>query len=118
MEELYQRYGYYSNYLKSYEFEGSQGFKKMQDIMEMFRNDVKEINGQPVSKKLDYNQGIDGLPKSNVIKMYFSNGMSIVARPSGTEPKLKIYLSIKGNSLKDNDLVSEQVFNEINQMVK
>ena len=118
MDELYQRYGYYSNYLKSYEFEGSQGFKKMQSIMDMFRNEIKEINGQPVDKKLDYNQGIDGLPKSNVIKMYFSNGMSLVARPSGTEPKLKIYLSIKSESSKKNDLVSEQVFNEINELVK
>ena len=118
MDELYQRYGYYSNYLKSYEFEGSQGFKKMQSIMDMFRNEIKEINGQPVEKKLDYNQGIDGLPKSNVIKMYFSNGMSLVARPSGTEPKLKIYLSIKSESIKKNDLMSEQVFNEINELVK
>ena len=118
MEELYQRYGYYSNYLKSYEFEGSQGFKKMQSIMDVFRNDVTEINGMSVTKKLDYNLGIGGLPKSNVVKMHFSNGASLVARPSGTEPKLKIYLSVKGESLKSNDKLSEKIFKNINELVK
>ncbi len=118
IEELYKKYGYYSNYLKSYEFEGSSGFAKMQSIMEMFRDNIEQIAGLSFIKKIDYNLGIDGLPKSNVVKMYLSNGASIVARPSGTEPKLKIYLSVKGNSVKENDEVSRLLFKEIDELVK
>ena len=118
LEELYEQYGHYSNYLKSYEFEGSSGFKKMQLIMDAFRYDVDSICGYKVDKKLDYNLGIDGLPKSNVIKMFLSNGISLVARPSGTEPKLKIYLSVKSNSSKENDDLSRKIFKELENLLK
>jgi phosphoglucomutase len=103
LEELYKEFGYYSNYLNSFEFEGSQGATKMAEVVDFFRNKVNEIAGLNVEKKLDYNKGVDGLPKSNVIKMFLEDGSTIVVRPSGTEPKLKLYISICGPSVKDND---------------
>ena len=103
LEELYKEFGYYSNYLNSFEFEGSQGATKMAEVVDFFRNKVNEIANLKVEKKLDYNKGVDGLPKSNVIKMFLEDGSTIVVRPSGTEPKLKLYISICGPSVKDND---------------
>ena len=103
LDELYKQYGYYSNYLKSFEFPGSSGFTKMNNVMEPFRNDIKELNGVSIEKLLDYSKGINGLPKSNVVKMYLTDGSIVIARPSGTEPKLKIYTSICGKSNSDND---------------
>ena len=103
LDELYKQYGYYSNYLKSFEFPGSSGFTKMNNVMEHFRNDIKELNGVSIEKLLDYSKGINGLPKSNVVKMYLTDGSIVIARPSGTEPKLKIYTSICGKSNSDND---------------
>ncbi len=103
LEELYKEFGYYSNYLNSFEFEGSQGATKMAEVVDFFRNKVDDIAGLKVNKKLDYNKGVDGLPKSNVIKMFLEDGSTIVVRPSGTEPKLKLYISICGPSVKDND---------------
>ena len=103
LDELYKQYGYYSNYLKSFEFPGSSGFTKMNNVMEHFRNDIKELNGVSIETLLDYSKGINGLPKSNVVKMYLTDGSIVIARPSGTEPKLKIYTSICGKSNSDND---------------
>lgn len=118
LDELYKQYGYYSNYLKSYEFEGSSGFKKMNSIMEAFRNDIKSIGDASIDKVIDYAQGVNGLPKSNVVKFYLSNGGTIVVRPSGTEPKLKIYLSLIGKSTKDCDDKSVILFKELEQLLK
>ena len=118
LEELYQRYGYYSNYLNSYEFEGLDGFNKMQQIMSKFRNEIKEIGGYQINSVIDYQKGIDGLPKSNVLKMFLSDGITVVVRPSGTEPKIKIYVSIKGNSIKDNNLKYEELIKQIDKVLK
>lgn len=94
LEELYQTYDYCINTLHSYEFEGSAGFAKMQSIMQAFRGDVKAFGGRKVVELLDYAQGLDGLPKSDVLKFLLEGNCSIVVRPSGTEPKLKIYVSV------------------------
>ena len=97
LEEIYKEFGYYTTSLQSYEFPGSDGFNKMQSIMKSLReNPLTEIAGQKIIKQLDYLQGIDNLPKSDVIKYYFENG-SLVIRPSGTEPKLKAYILAKNN---------------------
>ena len=94
LNELYAEYGYCLNTLHSYEFEGAAGFDKMQKIMQSFRGDLKEIGGRKIEKLLDYAPGLDGLPKSDVLKFLLSGGASAVVRPSGTEPKLKIYISV------------------------
>ena len=113
LEELYKQYGHYSNYLKSYEFEGSSGLKKMKDIMDYYRKDIKDIGGRLISLKKDYSLGIEGLPKSNVIKMYLDDGSTVVLRPSGTEPKLKIYLSILGDNESNNMKKRDSLFKDL-----
>ena len=113
LEELYKQYGHYSNYLKSYEFEGSSGLKKMKDIMDYYRKDIKDIGGRLITNKKDYSLGIEGLPKSNVIKMYLDDGSTVVLRPSGTEPKLKIYLSILGDNESSNMKKRDSLFKDL-----
>ena len=94
LNELYQIYGYCMNTLHSYAFEGSSGFAKMQAIMQAFRGEAKTFGGKRVVKLLDYTEGLDSLPKSNVLKFLLEGNCSLVVRPSGTEPKLKIYVSV------------------------
>ena len=109
LDELYKTYGYCLNTLHSYEFNGSAGFAKMQNIMQEFRGDIKEFGGRKVVKLLDYAPGLDGLPKSDVLKFLLEDNCSIVVRPSGTEPKLKIYISVSA----ENKGVAENVEAEI-----
>ena len=101
LESLYKEYGYCLNTLHSYRFEGSKGFSKMQEIMRACRERITSIGGKKVVKVLDYAQGLDGLPKSDVIKFLLEDNCSVVVRPSGTEPKLKIYLSVTGVSMQE-----------------
>ena len=117
LEELYKEYGHYSNYLKSYEFEGSSGLKKMKDIMDSFRKDVKSIGDRKIKEIKDYSLGIDGLPKSNVLKLFFNDGSTVVLRPSGTEPKLKIYLSLIGDSEEENIVKRDKLFKDLEVML-
>ena len=117
LEKLYDQYGHYSNYLKSYEFTGSSGFKKMNEIMETFRHEVSRIGDLKVDHLLDYSLGLNGLPKSNVIKLVFKDGSSIVVRPSGTEPKLKIYVSLLGSSEQENSSKNDILFQNIEKLL-
>ena len=94
LNELYAKFGYTYNTLYSFKFDGSKGFVKMQEIMNKFRDNILSIAGINVINKLDYINGLDNLPKSNVIKFYLENNISVVVRPSGTEPKLKTYISV------------------------
>lgn len=100
LEELYKTYGFCLNTLHSYEFEGSAGFAKMQGIMQDFRGTVTGFGGKKLVKVLDYSQGMDGLPKSDVMKFLLEDNCSVVVRPSGTEPKLKTYISVSAKSRK------------------
>lgn len=94
LAEIYQTYGYSLNTLHSYEFEGAAGFEKMQNIMKEIRTNLNQIAGMSIEETKDYAKGIYGLPKSDVLKFFLSNGATVVVRPSGTEPKLKLYLSV------------------------
>lgn len=106
LEEIYTSYGYCLNTLHSFEFPGSSGMQKMSEIMSGFRDGVSEIGGQKITKTEDYSVGLNGLPKSDVLKFYTENG-SVVVRPSGTEPKLKVYISVTVDD-KDKAEKSEQ----------
>lgn len=97
LNEIRDRYGYCFNSLHSYEFNGEEGLKRMKEIMEFVRNNPININGVVLNKREDYVNGLNGLPKSNVIKI-FDDDCSVVFRPSGTEPKLKIYISISASN--------------------
>lgn len=101
LKELYSTYGYCLNTLHSYEFPGSAGMEKMQHIMNEFHKGLSSINELTITRTEDYSHGLNGLPKSDVIKYYYKgentdkdiNG-SVVIRPSGTEPKIKAYISV------------------------
>ncbi len=99
LQALYAEYGYCLNTLHSFTFEGSAGFEKMQKIMQRFRTEAPTaFAGKKVEKVLDYLPGLDGLPKSDVLKYLLSDHCSVVVRPSGTEPKLKLYISISAEN--------------------
>ncbi len=102
LEDIYARYGYRSNSLASYEFDGEAGFHKMVGIMNEFRtHSPSSFASIPVKAMKDYLPGIDGLPSSDVIKYFLEDGSTLVLRPSGTEPKIKIYFSIVGKDSQD-----------------
>ncbi|MGN0706780.1 MAG: phospho-sugar mutase [Faecalibacterium sp.] len=111
LEELYRIYGYCMNTLHSYEFEGSAGFAKMQAIMQAFRGGIKEFGGKKVVRLLDYAKGLDGLPKSDVLKFLLEDNCSLVVRPSGTEPKLKIYISVSAENKNTAENVEKAIVN-------
>ena len=117
LSELYKQFGYYSDYLNSYEFEGASGFEKMQQIMKDLRS-IKGIGEYKIIETIDYAKGINGLPKSNVLQMYLSDDIKVVIRPSGTEPKLKIYTSIKSGSLEENNRKYKAFIEKINGVLQ
>lgn len=94
LAELYADYGYCLNTLHSYEFEGAAGMSKMQSIMADFRSGIPSFGGKRIEKLLDYAPGLDGLPQADVLKFLLSDNCSVVVRPSGTEPKMKVYISV------------------------
>lgn len=94
LSSLYEEYGYCLNTLHSYEFDGIAGFEKMQGIMQRLRENISEFGEKCVKECLDYSTGINGLPRSDVIKFVLEDNCSLVVRPSGTEPKLKLYISV------------------------
>ena len=118
LEELYQQYGYRLNTLYSYEFPGESGFEKMQHIMASFREGIQEIGGVSVKTTLDYSQGLDGLPKSDVLKYLLADGGSVVVRPSGTEPKLKLYISVTGKNWDDCHTKEQTIVDDISTKLK
>ncbi len=115
LAELYQKYGYCLNTLHSYEFEGSAGFAKMQCIMQKFRDGIASVGGKKVVQVLDYANGLNGLPKSNVLKFLLEDNCSAVVRPSGTEPKLKMYLSVTAPDRESAQCIEKQMEEELAQ---
>ena len=99
LEELYQEYGCYESKLRSFQLEGADGFAKMQSLMtELRTNRPAELAGIAVERSIDYQNDDTGLPKSNVLRFFLQNGAEAVVRPSGTEPKLKVYLTVIGRN--------------------
>ena len=119
LNELFDKYGYCLNTLHSYEFDGSAGFEKMQQIMETFHEEVGEgkkiesFAGKKINTVLDYSKGLDGLPKSDVLKYLLDGNCSVVVRPSGTEPKLKTYISVSAKSREDAEVIEKKIADEL-----
>lgn len=112
LAKLYERYGYCRNTLHSYQFEGSAGFAKMQGIMAAFRQGISTFGGKAVEKVLDYSAGLEGLPKADVLKFYLDGGTTLVVRPSGTEPKLKLYLSVTAKDEAEAARIEQAILND------
>ncbi|WP_044340005.1 phospho-sugar mutase [Rossellomorea aquimaris] len=108
---LYERFGFYQEGLESLTLKGKEGSEQIQSILKSFReNSLTELCGISVETSEDYKSSIRksagkeeiiSLPKSNVIKYFLQDGSWICLRPSGTEPKIKFYFSVVGNSLED-----------------
>ncbi len=114
LNELYAEYGYCMNTLHSFTFEGAAGFEKMQKIMETFHGEIQTIGSKKVEKTLDYSKGLDGLPKSEVIKYLLEDNCSVVVRPSGTEPKMKTYISVNAENKKAAEKTEQEIMNTLN----
>ena len=96
LQEIYARYGYYQTELKSIALPGKDGMEKMQVILQNIRkNPPKEIDGETLAFD-DFSQGLYGLPKSDVLR-FMSENYRLIIRPSGTEPKMKIYIQVKSD---------------------
>lgn len=98
LNAIYSEYGYCLNTLHSYEFEGSIGFERMRSIMAGFRSGITHIGFSKVEEECDYLKGLDDLPASDVLKFLLDGNCSVIIRPSGTEPKLKVYISVNADS--------------------
>ena len=117
LEELYETYGYCLNTLHSYEFEGAAGFDKMQSIMAQLRQGLEAIGPKKVKDVLDYSNGLDGLPKSDVLKYLLEDDCSVVIRPSGTEPKLKCYISVSGETKTEAEMLEKQILSSFEETI-
>ena len=107
---LYKEYGFYRSALKSYTFEGESGMRTMQGIMARLRADEPfVIAGYGVDKVTDYQRGGTGLPKADVLEYRLENGAKLMVRPSGTEPKIKVYLSAVAGSEAEADAINERL---------
>lgn len=97
LQELYKKYGYFKEETISLTLAGIEGLEKIQEIISYFRNnDIKTINDKKVVEVKDFSNGIDNLPKANVLKYFLEDESWVAVRPSGTEPKLKFYVAVKG----------------------
>ena len=92
--------------------------RSMQRIMQAFRGGIKEFGGKKVVKLLDYAPGLDGLPKSDVLKFLLEDNCSIVVRPSGTEPKLKTYISISAENKETAEKIEAEICKSAEEYLK
>ena len=115
LNSLYKEFGFYLNKTDNFVFEGAAGFSKMKDIMASFRVGLSSIGGMKIAETLDYAKGINGLPKSDVLKYVLENGSTVVVRPSGTEPKLKMYSSIKAKDEQEAYQIYDKIFKDLSK---
>ncbi len=112
---LYKKYGFFKEEQKAIELDGKEGQEKIASCIDSLRNaTIESVNGSKVVIKYDYKLSKEEnfkentvteikLPKSNVLKFILEDGSSFVVRPSGTEPKMKVYFAVQGTSLEDAD---------------
>lgn len=129
MIEMYERYGYYKDSVKSITLKGIEGLAKIQEIMDTLRkNPPTQVGDYKVTSFRDYKEDKitnletkevcpTGLPKSNVLYFDMTDDAWLCVRPSGTEPKVKFYYGIKGISLEDADAKSEKLGEEVLAMI-
>lgn len=114
LDLIYEQYGFYFESLVSQDYEGIEGSKKIDRIMEYFRNYPEaQFAGEKISGKEDYMKET-GLPKSNVLSFTFESGNKLFLRPSGTEPKIKFYTMVRERS----GTIADMKFNALKQVKK
>lgn len=129
MDSLYEEFGYYFNVVESYTFEGAAGMEKMADIMNGLREsapnnfagyEVIRIDDYKTSTSVniaDASKGTIDLPKSNVLAYTLMNGNKIIVRPSGTEPKIKAYITAIGKNKEEAGEIAEKLIAEANALM-
>ncbi len=129
MIDMYDKYGYYKEDIKSITLQGIEGLAKIQEILETLRNETPvEIAGEKVLKARDYKANTvrdmatgevtaTGLPASNVLYYELPDNAWVCVRPSGTEPKVKFYYGVKGTSLEDAEQKATAMGEEILAMI-
>ena len=121
--DIYEKYGYCMNTLHSFEFEGESGFLKMQRIMRLFRKNAganKEIagfGGKRIESITDYAAGVGDLHKSDVLKYALDGNCSLTVRPSGTEPKLKIYVSVSEKDREKAQITEQKIIEDVFKII-
>ncbi len=121
LQDIYKKYGYYKNKTLSFEFEGASGMENMSKIMQSFRNKpFSNICGFNVTDFCDYQASVQKdiktgeiqeltLPKSNVLSFKMENDATIIIRPSGTEPKIKVYITSVANTMEATKEMEEKL---------
>lgn len=129
MIDMYEKYGYYKDDIKSITLKGKEGLAKIQEILESLRNNTPEMFGEyKVVSARDYKKDTikdlatgevtpTGLPKSNVIYYDLTDDAWLCVRPSGTEPKVKFYYGVKGTSLEDANKKSADLGEKVIEMI-
>ena len=120
LEEIFSRHGIYNAQVKGYNFEGADGMEKMKNIMASLRqNPLSEVAGYKVVGYADYQtgkrtvNGVEseiGLPLSNILEYNLENNLKVIVRPSGTEPKIKVYLTIVTNDREQIPVIAQNLF--------
>lgn len=130
MESLYEEFGFYANVVESYTFEGASGMEKMTSIMDGLRTnapskiagyDVVSVSDYEASKTVFANGRADEkieLPKSNVLAYGLTDGNKLIVRPSGTEPKIKAYITAVGKSREEADSIAAKLIDDANEFMK
>ena len=121
LQEIYQKFGFYLNKVDSYTFEGLLGMDKMKEIMSALRaNPLMKLGDYEVEAREDYKTLVHKdektgrvtdikLPSSNILVYMLQGGHQVIIRPSGTEPKIKVYYSIKGKDRREADMIKADI---------
>ncbi len=129
-ENMYKKYGMFLQTLYSFEFDGESGMKHMEEIMTGLRNNhPTAIGGLKVERFEDYKASTSKniatgevkeliLPKSNVLAFYLENGCKAIVRPSGTEPKIKTYITAKAASKAEAEVIEQKIYADFTQSMK
>lgn len=99
LNDIYAEYGYFLDALDPFVLKGKDGAEKIQTLMDLFRRDGLHIF-EGADRVIDYSKGVDDLPIENVLKFVWADGSWVAVRPSGTEPKIKIYYSVREENRK------------------
>lgn len=117
LNEIYDEYGYYLDYLDSFVLKGKDGAEKIQSLMSYFRKEGVNLFDS-IKEVIDFEKGIRDLPKENVLKYIWTDGSWMAVRPSGTEPKIKVYYSIVGKDKEKASARLEKIRNKIKQIIE
>ena len=117
LNDIYAEYGYFLDALDPFVLKGKDGAEKIQTLMDLFRRDGLHIF-EGADRVIDYSKGVDDLPIENVLKFVWADGSWVAVRPSGTEPKIKIYYSVREENRKQAHKRLEKIRTKVKQIIE